>query len=166
MTTVTEPARHDEMVRREVEEFLYLEAQLLDEQRYDAWLELWAPGELSYWLPMRHGETDRSRLSIICDDRGMLEKRIERLLDDWVLIQEPRSRMNRIVGNIRMVSTGVPLEVRSVVSLVEFRRNQYIPWSATQLHRFERIDGGLRLREKRVDLINADAEIRAVAFLF
>jgi 3-phenylpropionate/cinnamic acid dioxygenase small subunit len=166
MTTATEQAMPGEMVRREVEEFLYLEAQLLDDQRYDAWLELWAPGELNYWLPMRHGETDRSRLSIICDDRGMLEKRIERLLDDWVLIQEPRSRMNRIVGNIRMVSTGVPLEVRSVVSLVEFRRSQYIPWSATQLHRFERIEGRLRLREKRVDLINADAEIRAVAFLF
>jgi 3-phenylpropionate/cinnamic acid dioxygenase small subunit len=150
----------------EIQEFLYLEASLLDEQRYDAWLELWAPGELNYWLPMRPEEKDRSRLSIICDDRGMLEKRIERLLDDWVLIQEPRSRMNRIVGNISSTSTDDVVEVRSVISLVEFRRRQYIPWSAKQHHVLVRIGGALRICEKRVDLINADAEIRAVAFLF
>ena len=44
----------------EVEQFLYREAQLLDEGRFHEWLELFTE-DVSYWMPIREsvlGETE------------------------------------------------------------------------------------------------------------
>ena len=50
------------LLKQEVEEFLYHEAELLDERRYEAWLELLAD-DVRYWMPMRRnvrfGELER-----------------------------------------------------------------------------------------------------------
>ena len=40
------------LLRQEVEDFLYYEADLLDERRYDEWLALLAE-DVRYWMPMR-----------------------------------------------------------------------------------------------------------------
>ena len=50
-------AEHDERIARllltqEIAEFLYAEAELLDERRYDEWLALLAD-DIRYWMPMR-----------------------------------------------------------------------------------------------------------------
>jgi 3-phenylpropionate/cinnamic acid dioxygenase small subunit len=37
--------------RNEIEEFLYLEARLMDEHRFDEWLSLWALEDATYWIP-------------------------------------------------------------------------------------------------------------------
>ena len=52
------------LLAQEVAEFLYREAELLDERRYDEWLALLAD-DIRYWMPMRRnvkfGE-DRARV--------------------------------------------------------------------------------------------------------
>ncbi len=48
--SAAEGVEHLLLVRR-VEEFLYLEAQLLDERRFEEWLALLAD-DLRYWMPM------------------------------------------------------------------------------------------------------------------
>ena len=40
------------LLAQEIAEFLYREAELLDERRYDEWLELLAD-DIRYWMPMR-----------------------------------------------------------------------------------------------------------------
>ena len=47
---------------REIEDLLYTEADLLDERRYDEWLELFTD-DVTYWMPMRKnvGWADRDR---------------------------------------------------------------------------------------------------------
>ena len=40
------------LLKQETEEFLYHEAELLDERCYEAWLELLAD-DVRYWMPMR-----------------------------------------------------------------------------------------------------------------
>ena len=46
----------------EIAQFLYSEAELLDERRYDEWLALVAD-DIRYWMPMRRnvkfGDTER-----------------------------------------------------------------------------------------------------------
>src|SRR4051794_41850053 len=50
------------LLAREIEEFLYREAELLDGRRYRDWLALLAD-DIRYWMPMRrnvkYGETER-----------------------------------------------------------------------------------------------------------
>ena len=50
------------LLKQEIEEFLYLEADLLDERRYEDWLALVAD-DVRYWMPMRRnvkvGEAER-----------------------------------------------------------------------------------------------------------
>jgi 3-phenylpropionate/cinnamic acid dioxygenase small subunit len=52
------------LLRQEIEEFLYHEAELLDERRYEDWLALIAD-DIRYWMPMRRnvkvGEPTSSR---------------------------------------------------------------------------------------------------------
>ena len=40
------------VLKSEVEEFLYAEADLLDSRRFDDWLELLAD-DIHYWMPVR-----------------------------------------------------------------------------------------------------------------
>lgn len=54
--------------RQNVEQFLYTEAQLMDEHRYDEWLTLWTE-DAHYWAPTGRDEIDPSReISLIYDD--------------------------------------------------------------------------------------------------
>ena len=48
------------LLAREIAEFLYREAELLDERRYDAWLALLAD-DIRYWMPLRRNVKSRRR---------------------------------------------------------------------------------------------------------
>jgi 3-phenylpropionate/cinnamic acid dioxygenase small subunit len=50
----------DSELRHQIEDFLYLEAELLDERRLREWLELLAD-DVHYWMPVRHNPLDRPR---------------------------------------------------------------------------------------------------------
>ena len=77
------------------EQFLLLEARLLDEARFDEWLALFTP-EASYWVPSEPGQADPlETVSLIYDDRRLLETRVRRLASPRIYSQEPRSRTSR-----------------------------------------------------------------------
>ncbi len=52
LTGVSSSALEGLILQHDVEQFLYLEARLLDERRLNEWLDLLAD-ELHYWMPMR-----------------------------------------------------------------------------------------------------------------
>ena len=63
----------------ECEQFLLHEARLLDEARFDEWLALFTP-EASYWVPSEPAQVDPlETVSLIYDDRQLLETRVRRL---------------------------------------------------------------------------------------
>ena len=69
----------DFRVLREVEEFLFREADLADNHRFDEWLALWTK-DARYWVPSNEEEIDPSRhISVIYDDWKRLDERIFRL---------------------------------------------------------------------------------------
>jgi 3-phenylpropionate/cinnamic acid dioxygenase small subunit len=66
--------------RAAIERFLFHEARLMDEHRYDEWLALWAIDDAIYWIPANADDIDPTRnVSIIYDRRGQLRNRIKRL---------------------------------------------------------------------------------------
>jgi 3-phenylpropionate/cinnamic acid dioxygenase small subunit len=60
-------------------DFVYDEARMLDEGRYDEWLALWLK-DGHYWMPLDYKQTDPLNVtSLMYEDLFMLKLRVERL---------------------------------------------------------------------------------------
>lgn len=86
------------MTRDEAERFLYHEARLLDERRFDEWVALFADDCL-YWLPIDESGSELEP-SIVYDTRARLEERVFRLNETRAYAQEPPSRTQHNVTNV------------------------------------------------------------------
>jgi benzoate/toluate 1,2-dioxygenase beta subunit len=149
------------------EEFLRHEAQLLDEAQFDEWLALFGP-EAWYWVPSEPGQADPfNAVSLIYDDRRLLETRVRRLASPRMYSQEPRSRTTRIVGNVSIEeSERGACTVRSKLVMIEFRRDSQRLFGGTVFHRLERSPGGILIAWKRVDLVNCDGSMDGITVPF
>lgn len=150
--------------RQDVEAFLYLEARLADENRYDEWAALWTDDAI-YWVPSNTYDYDPTqRISIIYDDRGRIQDRVDRLKSGGAWAQEPRSRLRRMISNIEIEQAAEPT-VRSNVVIGELRRGLQTVYFAQQIHRLRMVDGAIRLAFKKVNLINNNEPIHNLSFI-
>ncbi|MFT7599201.1 MAG: p-cumate 2,3-dioxygenase beta subunit [Acidimicrobiales bacterium] len=91
-------------LRLAVENFLYYDAQLLDEWRLREWFELFTP-DCSYQIP----STDRPNgdpttdLFLVRDDWFLLSQRVDALLDGTAWTESPQSTTHRITSNVRAI---------------------------------------------------------------
>jgi len=111
----------DEIIR-EVEQFLYKEARLLDNRQFHQWLEL-LTDDLRYWMPIRSNRypvnskaisiLDGSRyeesevssendLALMDEDKDSLTRRIDRLDSGMAWAEDPPSRTRHIITNIEV----------------------------------------------------------------
>lgn len=152
----------------QVEDLLYREADCADEHRFDEWLALWdAEGKLLYWIPAGSDDVDPAQaISIVYDDRSRLDDRIYRLKSRAVHAQRPRSRMRRVVSNIRVDSDdGDNVRAHANFILAEFRNGQQDVFNGRFVYELRRREGGLRIASKKVLLVNNDAFIDNLSFL-
>src|SRR3954469_23727785 len=85
-----------------VQALLYREARLLDERRFDEWLELFTE-DAHYWLPIEGGG-GAGGPSLISDTRAAMEERVFRLTRTLAHAQNPPSRTQHDVTNVEVVS--------------------------------------------------------------
>ena len=152
--------------RQQVEQFIYYEADLMDEHRYDEWLALWTDDAL-YWVPSGGDDIDPKReISLIYDDRVRLQVRITRLKSGFAHAQEPKSRMRRVVSNIvtKEAENG-DIDVFSNFLLIELRRGKQDTFAGRTVHRLRPDNGSFRLASKKVLLVNNDEHIDNLTFL-
>lgn len=101
-------------LKADIEDFLYHEAELLDERRFMDWLDLLAE-DIVYFMPMRrnvkfgqHDSKENTRqgegISWFDEDKWTLRKRVEQLLTGVHYAEEPLSRVTHMVSNVRIVS--------------------------------------------------------------
>src|SRR5712691_8733200 len=149
------------------EDFLVHEARLLDEARFDEWLALFTE-DAWYWVPTEPDQANPfDTVSLIYDDRRLLETRVRRLASPRIYSQEPRSRTSRMVGNVTLEETdAAAVTVRSKFQLLEYRRETQRIFGGTCLHRLVRGENGIRIAWKRVDLVNCDAPHEGLAVPF
>ncbi len=144
----------------ECEQFLIHEARLLDEARFDEWLALFTE-DAWYWVPSQPNQDNpRDTISLIYDDRRLLETRVRRLASPRIYSQEPRSRTSRMIGNVTMEEAeagGRACTVRSKFQILEYRREEQRTFGGTAFHRLVVAANGIRIAWKRVDLVNCDA---------
>lgn len=151
----------------EIEQFLYLEARLLDTQRYEEWLDLYTEDAI-YWVPLEQGQSDAFETSsIIHDDRTLLALRVRQARHPRAHARLPLARTVHQVGNVTVLSEeNAEIRVASTLQLVEFRNERQCVWGALVEHLLRRVPQGLRIARKRVDLVNSEAELDGVAILF
>jgi 3-phenylpropionate/cinnamic acid dioxygenase small subunit len=107
-------------LRQDVEDFLYHEADLLDQRRFKEWLELLAD-DLVYFMPIRrnvkfgqHAERENTRqgegISWFDEDKWTLTKRVEQILTGVHYAEEPLSRVTHMVSNVRLLEVTPTVE--------------------------------------------------------
>src|SRR5712671_4585804 len=115
---------------QEVAEFLYREADLLDERRYEEWLGLLAD-DIRYWMPMRrnvkfgeeHLVFTRETTDINWFDEGKdtLTRRVKQIQTGIHWAEEPVSRISHLVSNVQLVeATPSFAEPREVTARCRF----------------------------------------------
>lgn len=150
---------------REIEDFLHVEADLLDERRYAAWLDLFTE-DVRYWMPIRKNVAfeDRAKettaeddIAWIDDDKLTLSKRVQQLLTGIHWAEEPVSRVSHIVSNIRLAEP-VARIAEGESALVKCRflvyRNRLETETDLLVGRREdtlrRVGGGLKITRRKI----------------
>jgi 3-phenylpropionate/cinnamic acid dioxygenase small subunit len=155
MTRAITPITPDALV-----EFVYAEARLLDEQRFEPWLDLFTEDGV-YWMPLRPGQEDaRLETSLLHEDRLLLKIRIERLSGTRTFSQQPRSRCHHLLQAPRVEASDADARVhrvRTAFHYVETRGERQALYAGWATHTLVEVDGALKMRLKRVDLVNSDA---------
>jgi 3-phenylpropionate/cinnamic acid dioxygenase small subunit len=149
----------------ELARFVKREARLVDEKRFDEWYELFAEDGF-YWVPAVPGQTDPLlHNSLAYDDKLMLRLRVERLKSDRAFSLRPASRCLHVMQEPELESRddgrGEYL-TRTPFIYTETRGDESQRYAATAWHTLVRADGGLRIRLKRVDLLNCDAALPSI----
>ena len=111
--TIVSPDLSRLLVKQEVEDFLYHEAELLDERRYEEWLDLFTD-DAHYWMPMRRNvpadesarEFTRDGTDVNWFDEGKdtLTRRVKQIRTGVHWAEQPPSRICHMVSNVQILS--------------------------------------------------------------
>jgi benzoate/toluate 1,2-dioxygenase subunit beta len=161
----------DDVTRREVEAFVFLEARLADESRYDEW-EALVTDDVHYWVPNGRADYDPAeRLSYVNDNRARLATRIRQLNSGLRHAQTPPSPMRRLVSNIEIGTAdaaGTELVVTAnqvVYELAAQSTGELRVWPGKVTYRLRKVDGCWRMAAKTVELVIARDGLPNLAFL-
>jgi hypothetical protein len=163
-------------------EFVYREARLLDEKRFDAWYELFTD-DARYWMPLARGQPDgRTHTSLFYEDKLLLKLRIERLRHPHAYSQQQPSYCQHVLqqpalepvahsaAGIPVIATGIMLNagdflMRTPFMYVETQLDTQIFLAGIAYHHLTFIDGTLRIRMKKIELLNCDAALPSIQLL-
>jgi 3-phenylpropionate/cinnamic acid dioxygenase small subunit len=113
-----------------MEDWLYAEAALLDDGRFEEWLALFDAGT-RYWAPVRvnaargqEGFGEPHRLTHFDDDKATLGLRVARLGTGFAHAEEPPSRQRHHVSNVRILKDEGGSRVQVASNLLVFRSRE------------------------------------------
>jgi len=160
---------------REIEQFLYREARLLDERRFDDWLAL-LTDDVRYWMagrsnryprhskaiaildPARYVEDDMARddeLAILDEDKQSLTGRVRRLDTGMAWAEDPPSRTRHLITNIELAPGGAPSEILVYANFIAYRsrgETEQDFYVGARQDRLRRVDGEWKIAERKVTL--------------
>lgn len=156
---------------RDVEQYLYREARLADENDYDGWEALWTDDAI-YWVPADDLSADPTeKVSIIFDNRSRISTRMKQVKTGKRYAQAPPSNMRRLISNIELLGGrpnpegGTDLEVGANFIVFESRLRYNTIWGGRTTYRLRRENDRIRLAYKKVVLADHDKVIPTMGFL-
>jgi len=165
------------LVRHEVQDFLYREAELLDERRYEEWLDLFTE-DAHYFMPMRrnvpHDEPEREFTRAGADvnwfDEGKdtLARRVAQIRTGIHWAEEPLSRICHMVSNVQVLhasDTEVGVKSRFLIyrNRMETETDVLVGKREDLLRR---VDGGFKIARRRIVLDQSVLLAKNLTFFF
>ncbi len=151
--------------REDLEQFLFHEGRLLDEQRWEEWHDLYlAEGE--YWVPATPGQPDaKNHLSLIYETGLLRAVRIKRYQHPNAFSLQPRPRSAHIISNVMLDSfdgdTGTCI-VCSRFIMLQYRRDKQDVFGGSYTHRLIYDGHRFKIASKRVDLLSCEAPLENI----
>jgi p-cumate 2,3-dioxygenase beta subunit len=137
--------------RAQVEDFLYVEADLLDAWQLDDWLALFVDGA-RYEIPTTdyRGWSLHDAGSFVDDDHDLLRARVKRLKSRKAHAENPHSRTHRLVSNVRVsAADGDAVGVAASFVVHRARDGRFDTYVGRYQHVLVPTDAGLRFRLRR-----------------
>ncbi len=146
--------------------FVYDEARILDEKRFDDWYELFTD-DARYWMPLTRGQPDAlAHTSLFWEDKLLLKVRIERLKSPRSFSQAVPSHCLHVLQQPQVESrdpaAGLVVVRTPFVYLESQRDAQTVLGALAWHHLVAGADGSLRMRLKKVELLNCDAALPSI----
>lgn len=146
-------------------DFVYREARLLDEKRLDEWYELFAE-DACYWMPLTRGQPQgETHTSLFYEDKLLLKVRIERLRSPNAFSQQVPSFCQHVLQQPAVEEADVAANryvVRTPFMYAETQLDRQLVLAGVSWHHLACIDGALRIRLKKVELLNCDAALPSI----
>ena len=166
MSIVVEAAlRNAVPTDQELIDFVVREARLIDQQRFDEWLDMYA-NDAFYWMPLEWNQTDpRLTCSLMYEDKLLLSIRVERLKGARTFSQKPKSRCHHVLQTPQVDSRDAAANsyvTWAPMHYLETRLDEQTLYAAWATHHLSVENGRLRIKLKRVDLINCDAAFGSI----
>lgn len=160
---------------QEIEQFLYSESRMLDERRFNDWLELFTD-DIRYWMPVmatvergaREIANERE-LAYFDDNKGTLTLRVKRLYTGSAHAEEPQSRTRHFVNNVEVVENpeGGDLTVHSNFIVFRTRLETDTDWFVG--HREDRLrkaGNGWLIARRKMTLDQTVLEAKNLSIFF
>ena len=170
------------LLNHQIQQFLYQEAELLDERRYEDWLDLLTE-DIRYWMPMRRnvkfGELEREftregqDINWFDEGKDTLTRRVNQILTGVHWAEEPLSRICHTVSNVQILGTtpsvSEPAEV-SVKCRFMIYRNRVETETDFLVGKREdvlrRVDGQWKIAQRKIVLDQSVLLAKNLTFFF
>ena len=155
----------EQPTREDLVDLVYREARLLDEKRFEEWYALFTD-DAFYWVPLTPDQPDGiNHTSLAYEDKLLLKLRIERLKSPRAYSQKPPSRCLHVLQRPEVASMDVDRNeylVRTAYVYLEARGDDQQVYGCTARHTLTVEQGSLRIRLKRVNLLNCEAGLPSI----
>jgi p-cumate 2,3-dioxygenase beta subunit len=145
-------AKDEPGLRAKIEDFLYAEADLLDEWRIEEWFALFAEGA-TYEVPPTGGDNEAdpaTSLFYIADDYIRLRERIVRLTKKEAHSEFPRSNQRHMISNVRVTAmTAGVADVSCNFITYRAKRGVIDTYYGKHLYRIDCVSSPWKIKSKR-----------------
>ena len=168
----------DSNLRQQIEDFLFLEAELLDDRRLREWLDL-LTDDVRYWMPIRYNTLERpvelaEELSkpgegyYFDDDKKSLKIRVERAYAKNAWAEMPPSRTRHLISNVR-VKTDDAGEIEVHCNFLVYRTRMEVDqdiFVGTRQDILRRVNGGFKIARRTTILDQAVLAAKNISIFF
>jgi biphenyl 2,3-dioxygenase subunit beta len=159
--TVARASLVDKMVTQyQVEQFYYLEAALLDQHKYQEWVELFTD-DVHYFMPVRSTRSARQldqeftqpgQIAWFDDTKDLLRARVVKLASGTAWAEDPPSRTRHMITNVRITEDrGDELDVESNFHLYRTRlKSEETSWIGSREDTLRRDADGFRIAGRKI----------------
>ncbi len=150
----------------DVTQYIWAEADILDRQDYENWLDLWTEDGL-YIMPMDAGDDYANQLNLCYDNAKMRRERINRFQMGFSISSAPPAQTVRTISRVVIDSVeGDIVTVRAAQHVIENKFGRQRVWACNITYTLKITDGGYKIHGKIPRLLDSAGMLNSFSYLF